>query len=93
MHIAVETFRLGIPGADSLKAKRMVVKSIKSKIRNRFNVSVAETGLHELQQSAEISIAVIADGRGAADSVLDRVDGWIEADGRVLIHHTEREFR
>ena len=93
MHIAVQTFRLRIPGADSLKAKRAVVKSLKAKLRQRFNLSVAETGMQDVHQVAELSVAVIADGRAGADSVLDAVDAMVEGDGRALIEHTQREFR
>ena len=93
MHIAVQTFRLAIPGADSLKAKRAVVKSIKARMRQRFNVSVAETGSQDVHQVAELTVALVADGRSGADSVLDAVDTMVESDGRVLIRSSEREFR
>lgn len=42
MIIAVIYFEIHIPQAQSLKEKRSAVNSIKKKIRNKFNVSVAE---------------------------------------------------
>ncbi|MCA9299635.1 MAG: DUF503 family protein, partial [Phycisphaerales bacterium] len=36
--VGVQSFELSIPGAGSLKAKRSVVKSLKDRLRRRFNV-------------------------------------------------------
>jgi uncharacterized protein len=49
-----------IPGAHSLKDKRRVVKSLKERMGNRFNCSVAETDHQDLWQRARISVAVIS---------------------------------
>lgn len=93
MQVGVQTFRLLLPGAGSLKEKRMVVKSLRTRIRQKFNVSVCETGLHDALQAAEISVAVVAGDRGRVDSILDHVDQFVESDGRALIQRVEREFR
>lgn len=93
MQIGVQTFRLMLPGVDSLKGKRMVVKSLKSRMRQKFNVSVSETGLQDVHQAAEITVAVVAGDRGSVDSILDHVDQFVESDGRALIQRVEREFR
>lgn len=42
MEIATITFRLHAPWVHSLKEKRMIVKSIITKVQNQFHVSVAE---------------------------------------------------
>ena len=68
MQIGVQTFRLMLPGVDSLKGKRMVVKSLKSRMRQKFNVSVSETGLQDVHQAAEITVAVVAGDRGGGAS-------------------------
>ena len=60
--------------AGSLKAKRMTVKSIKDRLRRRFNVSVAETGYLELWQRAELAAVVVASNRGVLQSELDAID-------------------
>ena len=46
MIIASQSWELAIPGCASLKEKRSVVRSLKDRLRNRFNLSVAETDLH-----------------------------------------------
>ena len=42
MVIGVCKLEICIPGNNSLKGKRQVLKSIKDRIRNKFNVSIAE---------------------------------------------------
>jgi len=55
-----------IEGALSLKDKRMVVKSIKDKMRSHFNVSVAETGEQDKWQLGVIGMAFVSDTEGGA---------------------------
>ncbi|MDT8340193.1 MAG: DUF503 domain-containing protein [Longimicrobiales bacterium] len=93
MHLAVHTFQLSLPGCGSRKEKRMVVKSLRARIRNRFNVAVAETGALEALVRAELSVAALGPDRGAVERVLDQVDRFVESDGRCLIASVRREFR
>jgi len=86
------TWELSLPGCSSLKEKRMVVRSLKDRIRPRFNVSIAETDLQDVVRRAEITVALVADGRSRADSVLDRIDAYIERDGRALPVGVRREL-
>jgi uncharacterized protein YlxP (DUF503 family) len=62
-HIALVTIDVVIEHADSLKAKRRVVKSIKDRLRARFNASVAEIGYQEEWQRALIGITMISNDR------------------------------
>ncbi|MFH1997018.1 MAG: DUF503 domain-containing protein [Candidatus Omnitrophota bacterium] len=71
MIIGVMTVMLRIPGARSLKEKRMVVRSLKDRIRNTFNVSVAEIGDQEKWQSVTIGIASIGLNKGFVNQGLD----------------------
>ncbi|MBN2415857.1 DUF503 domain-containing protein [bacterium] len=80
---------LFLPGASSLKEKRMILKSYKAKIRNQFNVSVAEVGFHDKWQRSTIGIAVVANERRFIDEVLSSVSRFIERDGRVEITREE----
>ena len=77
MVIGVRSWELHLPGAHSLKDKRSVIKSIKDRMHNEFNVSVAETGQHDAWQTAELTAAVVASDRRHADSVLESVDRFI----------------
>jgi uncharacterized protein len=93
MIVGVATWELSIPGAASLKEKRMVLKSLKDRMRRRFNVSISETAFHDIWQRAEISVAVVgADGR-FVDSVLSKVDGFMEREIRIMIVGSRSEKR
>ncbi len=93
MVVAVSTWELALPACHSLKEKRMVIRSLKERLRNRFNLSVAETGHQDLWARARISVALVASDRGAADSILDRADRLVEAEARALILEVRRELR
>lgn len=71
----------------------MVLKSLKDRIGNRFNVSVAETGGLDAWARAELTVAVVSHDRAQADSLLDRLDGFVVEDRRVLVQGVRREFR
>jgi uncharacterized protein YlxP (DUF503 family) len=84
MLVALERFDLRIPGCDSLKRKRHVVKSLSAAIRQRFAVSVAEVDHHELWQRAAIAVAAVGAEQHHLRKVMHEiekmVDGWIEVD-------------
>lgn len=78
MVIGVLTLTLVLHDSHSLKDKRQVLKSAVEKVRNRFNVSVAETGSNDLWQRAEIGIAAVGNDKAFVNSVLDKVMNFIE---------------
>jgi len=63
-----------MPHAHSLKDKRHVVKSLKDRLRNKFNVSVAEIDYHDLWQSALLAAVTVSSSRGHAEQVLRSVE-------------------
>lgn len=93
MVIAVGSWDLSLPECRSLKEKRRVVKSLKERLQHRFRVSVAETRYQDVWTRAELTAAVVTTDRGHADSILDKLDRFVEGDGRAIILHMERSFR
>ena len=80
MNVATARIALRLPASHSLKDKRRVVKSICQRTQNKFNVSIAEVGSHDLWQTASLGIACVsASGRHAAQ-MLDTVIAFIESD-------------
>lgn len=92
MVVGVVSFELSLPGCRSLKEKRSVVKSLRERIRNRFNASVAETAHQDVWTRGELTVAVVAADRRRADSVLDRIDTFIVEDGRAVLSGVRREL-
>ncbi len=93
MVVGVCSWSLSLPGCRSLKEKRMVVKSLKEKLQHRFRVSVAETDHQDTWTRSELTAAVVTTDRGQADSIMDRLDRFLENDGRALILRVDRSFR
>jgi len=62
-----------LPGTASLKEKRRVLRSIKDRVRHRFNVAVAETGHQELHQRAELAFVSVADAEQPLQQMFDRI--------------------
>lgn len=78
MVIAACTIELHLPGNGSLKGKRSVLKSMMSRLRREFNVSVAEVDLHDVWQSAVIGVVCVSNRQDYAHGLLARVVEWIE---------------
>ena len=79
MLVVVGLFELHIEYAQSLKEKRMVVKSLRDKLRNRFEVSASEVALQDLHQRARLAVAFITHDHAAADAKLDTIRDFVEA--------------
>lgn len=78
MVVGVCHIDLLIHDKQSLKGKRQVLKKLVDNVRNRFNVSVAEVGSHELWQRAELGVSVVGSDRAVINSLLDKVLNFIE---------------
>lgn len=72
----------------SLKDKRSALRKIQSRIRNAFEVSVAEVGGQDLWQRAEIGIVTVGSDRVVVNQVMDRVLNFVDSLGMAeLINH------
>ena len=78
MVIGVLTIHLNIPMAFSLKDKRQVVKSVTARLRNEYNVSVAEVGGQTVWNETVIAAVTVSSSRDYAHGLLTRVAQWVE---------------
>ncbi len=93
MLIAAMTFRLRAPWVHSLKEKRMIVKSIVTRLQNRFHLSVAETDEQDIHQIIVIGVACIVPSHSMADSLMDRISAFMEESCEAEITDEQREIR
>lgn len=91
MQIAVFTLTLYAPWVHSLKEKRMEVKSLITKLRAKFNISVAETDSQDIHQTIVISIAAIAANTALRDSIIDHCLHFVEANTEAEVVQVVRE--
>jgi len=91
MIIGICKIALFIPGSQSLKDRRRVVKSLKQKLRNEFNLSVAEVEDENLWQRATLGLAVVASDGQFADQVLAKAVDLVlrQADVELIDYQTE----
>lgn len=73
MNIGVCKITLRLPENLSLKGKRQVMKSITSRVKNQFNVSVAEVDDHDLWQIATLGVCCVSNSKRHANQVLSKV--------------------
>jgi len=92
MVIGALTLKLAIFEATSLKDKRRVVSSLKERISNRFNASVAEIGLLDQRQQAELGVAIVANDGRFVESCLDKVVDYVRQDRSANLVNYEIEI-
>jgi uncharacterized protein YlxP (DUF503 family) len=80
MHIGVARVALHLAENASLKGKRMVVKSVAQRVRNRFNVAVAEIDTQDMWQVATLGIVCLSDDPRHTNEVLSKVIDFIESE-------------
>ena len=90
--VAACSWELSLPGCGSLKDKRRIVKSLKDRLHNKFNVSVAETGHQDVWTRAHLSVALVTSDGRLAESILSKVDRLIEGETRAVILSSERSL-
>ena len=91
--VLVLKIKLYAPWVHSLKEKRMVVKSLLAKIRNKFQVSVAEVEMQDVHQTIVIAVAAIAAHQAQADSMEEEILRFVERRTEAEIVESETEIR
>lgn len=92
MIVGTGEIKLRLFGVDSLKAKRKIVKSVKARIQNRFNASVAETGYNDSHDWALIGIALVGNDGSRINSKMDKIFNMVEDMGLAMVADTQMEI-
>ena len=77
MNVGVCRISFRLPENLSLKGKRRVLKSIITRVRSKFNVSMAEVDDHELWQLATLGICCVSNNKRYTNEVLSKVVDFI----------------
>ena len=72
--IGLLTLHLHIEHAQSLKDKRQVLRTLKDRLRKRFNVAVAELDFQDSWQSSLIGVVTVSASEPYARQVLENVE-------------------
>ncbi len=92
MFVACLTIQFHLPGCASLKEKRFVLRSLKDRLRNRFNVALCETGYQDKWQRSEIVIVTVAGSRRGIDKTVQPIITFIEKEKRAVLIEIEKEI-
>ena len=75
----------------SLKEKRMVIKSLIQRLRNKFNISVGEVDEQDVHQTLVIGIAGVCGTSAQVDSTIESIISFIEENTDAEIVRIENE--
>jgi uncharacterized protein YlxP (DUF503 family) len=92
MIVGVVTFELYIPGSNSLKIKRSSIKSIKERLRSRFNVSVAELAHNDKWQRSSIGVSIISNDKIHVEKVIEKITDLLYGDRRVEVIDIKKSY-
>jgi len=79
MIVGVCLVELVLPGARSLKDKRMVLRGLKDRVAKKYNASIAETDHMDLLQRSQLGIALVSNDRGFLESVIQKIENEFES--------------
>jgi len=90
--VGILSVTIDIPGADSLKDKRQVLKSLLEHLRQKFGVSVAEVAENDSWRRAVLGVACVSNDVKSANRVLDKAADYVESNPAVSVVSIELEF-
>ena len=78
MHVGTARITLQLPENGSLKGKRRVINSLMARVRNKFNVSIAEVDFNDSWHTAGLGLTAVSNSSRHADEVITNVVNYIE---------------
>ena len=78
MVVGVLRLELRLPETHSLKGKRSILRSIKARVQQKFNVSIAECEDHDVWQRAIMGVSQVGADQPHVDRCLREVVSFID---------------
>ncbi len=92
MIVGIVKLLIFISSSNSLKEKRMVLLSLKNKLKNNFNVSVTEIGDQDKWQKSALALSTVGTKKASLNSMLSRVINYLENSKQVQLLDYEMEM-
>ena len=91
MHVLVGRFEIHVPWSHSLKEKRMVVRSIRGRVREKFEVACSEVAHLDLHQRIVMAIAAVGPDRVPLEQLFEKLVSFVDGntDGELIGHEAE----
>ena len=78
MLVGVCEYQLFLPGVHSLKEKRALLKSLQTRLHNKFPAAVCEAEQQELWQRSTLGVAVVANQQRHVEKMLASITEFVE---------------
>jgi uncharacterized protein len=85
MRIGVVTAGISIPDAQSLKDKRSVIRSIKDRVLDKMNVSVAEVGKQDKWQYSDLAFVTVAAESETVQTRISEISSFLRSNPRYVL--------
>lgn len=92
MVVGILKIELFVPDSGSLKTKRFALRSLKDRLKNKFNVSVAEVDNSDKWQRATLGVAAVSNDARFLESMLRKALDLVYGDHRVQVIDSTMEF-
>ena len=92
MVVGTGKIKFRLYGVSSLKEKRSIVKSIINRIKNKFNISIAETDYNDSHVWAQIGFSIVGNDSRRGNSKLDKVFNLADDIGLARVADTQMEI-
>jgi uncharacterized protein len=92
MLVGLLQLEIFIPDSASLKAKRFVLSSLKQRLRNKFNISIAEIDQNDKWQLATLGVAVVANEKRFVEKTLNKIFTLVEQEHNIQIMNQQFEI-
>ncbi len=78
MHVGCCSIRFFLHGNSSLKGKRRIIRTIKDRVKNKFNISIAEVGDQDIWQNLHLGIAAVSGDAQYLEGLIQQVVNFID---------------
>lgn len=92
MIVGILTVELFIANSSTLKAKRQILNSIKTRLRDSFNIALAEIGYHDKWQKAALGIVTVGTEKAFVNGLLDRVLEFVKSYHDIYVSDFKMEL-
>ncbi|NFG26652.1 DUF503 domain-containing protein [Clostridium botulinum] len=91
MKILILKITLRASWVSSLKEKRMIVKSLIQRLKNKFNISVSEIDAQDIHKTVAIGMVGICGNSAQVDSIAENIIEFIDSNTDAEIIHIEKD--
>jgi uncharacterized protein YlxP (DUF503 family) len=92
MVIGIVTLDFHLPMCHSLKSKRFIVKSLKERLANKFNIAIAEVDFNDVWQRTRLAVVTVSSQQRHANEVLSKVILMASREDEAVLLETDMQF-